>query len=1143
MTGHGASPICFYVAALWLAGPGTPPLLPQGAAQAIQGLVTDAAGVPVSGARLSVANVATGVTRSAASNDTGNYSFPLVEVGTYDITCEKPGFSSETVQGVRVDTATQVRQNFVIQPGAAAETVEASPSAVSLTTENAAVFGIVENRRLIDLPLNGRNIVSLASLTPGVQFGERTGRGDGLGGFPIPGQSFSITANGQREIHQVFSVDGVDAKNPLTHTPNYVPSIEAIEEFKIQTNAYSTENGFEGGAVVNITMKSGTNDLHGTLFEFLRNDVLDAEDYFLNFERPTGQPRAPKDRLRRNQFGALLSGPIIKSRTFWALNWESRHERAEHVQTAFFPSAALRDGDFSALAGGTVNPATGRLFRPPILVYDAFTGIPFPNNTLPRSFIHSGATAVMNRFLPPAEFRQTDPLDFTARKGVNQPIDTNQYFGRLDHIVSDGNRIFAHFAADRSSSDNHFINPNFPLFTSSQVTNVAAQWIHTFSQNWVNELRFGFNISNDTLTTLHNTDPKFDIDSLGLGEFRVALDGNRKLTRREQGVPALGFTMGERINGNGLDRMRTYQFGDHMSRIQGKHELKIGGEIYRVSLDRAAANLAQGRVTFGAAETGYDFASFLLGLPSRTETPEGEPQTLPRAGRFGVYLQDDWKTTPKLTVNLGLRFDYNGNPRDIQGLWRTLDFQSTPTLFPNSVDSSGAVKLWSQDVRFFMPRLGIAYRPTLKWVVRLGAAWFDNINPLDTWTILNLNPPKSGSLQFNSVTDLSRLLPVIGADGNVYQVRTRAYRPGLPVLTVGDLFLTSEGGGPVKRPVNLIHVKRDTKDGDVWKWNFDIQRELPSRTALTLAYVGAKGSHTGNSIDNWNDAPPSPDANFQAHRPYQQFSDPALLQFGVQTLGAIRYLDSYGNSFYHALQVKLDKQYSRGLGFGLSYTFSKAYGDGENGGQEGAQFQDARNNRRASRGRFRFDQTHNLVAHYLWELPGAGLRGPLKLALGGWQSNAILSIRSGFPFTVTESASDLNVGTGPARPDRIADGRLDNPTRQSWFDPNAFRRATCNIPNRPDLCHYGNSGYNIFSGPSQRNVDFSMFKNFALRERFKLQFRSEFFNAFNTPFFGDANGISFTTNDSTVPDGARMGEIRSLRTPMRIIQFGLKLFF
>jgi hypothetical protein len=357
---------------------------------------------------------------------------------------------------------------------------------------------------------------------------------------------------------------------------------------------------------------------------------------------------------------------------------------------------------------------------------------------------------------------------------------------------------------------------------------------------------------------------------------------------------------------------------------------------------------------------------------------------------------------------------------------------------------------------------------------------------------------------------------------------------------MNDPFLTQGGGTAVSRPVNLTHIKPDTKDGDVWKWSFDIQRELPFDIAATVGYVGSKGSHTGNSIGNYNQAvSPSPDTNTQARRPFQQFYDPAMPQLGIQTLANVRYLDSYGNSFYHGLQTKLDKRFARGVSFGLAYTYSKAHGDGENGGQEGVSFQDPRD-RLGSRGRFRFDQTHNFVAHYVWELPGQSLSGPLKHIIGGWQSNGIISIRSGFPFTVT--GGNLNDGS-PTRPDRIADGELENPTRALWFDPLAFRRVTCNIPSRLDLCHYGSAGYNILESPGQRNLDFSLFKNFQVTERFKLQFRSEFFNALNTPYFGQPNNIGFATNNSIIPDGARQGEVRSLRNPMRIIQFGLKLFF
>src|SRR5262249_22063393 len=274
-------------------------------------------------AKVTMTSHATGVSATVQTNDTGNYTFPLVPVGDYDVKVEMQGFKSEAARGLRVETAAQLRQNFQLQIGSISETVEVAASAVLLDTENATVGGVIENKRITELPLNGRNVVSLAVLVPGVQFGDRTGRGDGLAGFPIPGQGFSVSANGQREIHQVVSLDGVDAKDPRIHITNFVPSIEAIEEFKIQTNAYSAEYGFGGGAVTSITMKSGTNDYHGTVFEFLRNEALDAENYFLNFELAPGTARKPKDKFRRNQFGAVVSGPLIKNKTFWSFNWES----------------------------------------------------------------------------------------------------------------------------------------------------------------------------------------------------------------------------------------------------------------------------------------------------------------------------------------------------------------------------------------------------------------------------------------------------------------------------------------------------------------------------------------------------------------------------------------------------------------------------------------------------------------------------------------------------------------------------------------------------------------------------------------------------------------------------------------------------
>ena len=328
----------------------------------------------------------------------------------------------------------------------------------------------------------------------------------------------------------------------------------------------------------------------------------------------------------------------------------------------------------------------------------------------------------------------------------------------------------------------------------------------------------------------------------------------------------------------------------------------------------------------------------------------------------------------------------------------------------------------------------------------------------------------------------------------------------------------------------------------MWKWSFDLQRELPWNTAVTVAYVGSKGSHVANGIPDWNQVEPSLDTNAQARRPYQRFYDPALPELGIQALARVRYLDSYGNSFHHGLQAKVNKRHSSGLSFGLSYTFSKSHGDGEGGGNEGGFYQNPRMDRNDERGRYRFDQRHNMVVHYVWELPGANLPGAWKHIFGNWQSNGVLSLRSGFPFSLRQAPNSLN-GPSFERPDRIRHGALSDASRELWFDTSAFTRVTCRVAGREDLCRLGNSGVNILDSPGQRNLDFSLYKNIPISERFKLQFRSEFFNAFNTPYFGQPNGISFSSTDSLVPDGSRDGETRSLRTPMRIIQFGLKLFF
>jgi hypothetical protein len=458
-----------------------------------------------------------------------------------------------------------------------------------------------------------------------------------------------------------------------------------------------------------------------------------------------------------------------------------------------------------------------------------------------------------------------------------------------------------------------------------------------------------------------------------------------------------------------------------------------------------------------------------------------------------------------------------------------------PTLYPIPRSPEAKGKIWDQPPGYNQPRLGIAYRPASKWVIRTGAGRYASPEHFVQISTAVLEPPVAGSYNFNAVTD-----PVSGG-------ATRIFRSGSQILTLDSPFGTNITLGPQ----GLRMIQPDRKDRDVWQWNFNVERELPWQVLLDVGYVGSKTTHSANSVDNINAPSPSPDSNFQARRQYPYFYDPATPNLGIQQLGAIGEFDASSNQHYHALQTRVNRRFANGLALAFSYTYSKASGDGEDGGNEGAGRQVA-NNRAGSRGPSLFKMTHNAVINFVWEIPfGRKLHGAPGFLLKGWQTNGIVSLRTGFPFTPLGNPSDLNTGadgTGmsgatPIRPDRLQDGRLSDPTRQLWFNPQAFQRVTCNIPGRLDLCHYGNAGRNILVSPGQRNLDGSIFKNFAVTERVKTQFRAEMFNAFNTPYFGQPNASLFVSNTAITPDAPQAGQITSLRGSMGIIQFGLKVYF
>ncbi len=1140
-----------FIAVLLLA---TSLLTAQTTSTEITGTVVDPTGAVIGGARITLQHVDTGQSRTTRTSNTGDYSFPLIEIGNYTISAEMSGFQKQEKTGIRLSLQQKLRIDFSLRVGDTVERIEVVASSVQLKTEDASVGQVIDNKRVVELPLNGRNIATLAVLTPGVQFGLRQGL-DGSAGSPIPGRSVALTANGQRENNQQISLDGVTAANSRVNVMIFTPSIDAIEEFKVQTSSYSAEYGQNNGAIVQIALKAGTNRFHGTFFEFLRHDKLAARDYFLNFQLPAGARQSEKNRLRRNQFGAFLSGPVLipklyngKDRTFWSFNFDGNRQQIETVREGYFFPEEFRRGDFSALLTPLIRD--GRPIRAPIIVHDPLTGEPFRNaagqisNILPASRINRNAQNYINQFMPLPHFRADDILENNVRAPVANTTNSDQFFFRIDHTFSAKDKVFFRFARDRSTIATGDLNPNFVVTGAAPSLNLAFQHIHLLSDRTLNEFRFGTNWADWDFAN-PRTGTNFDLNSLGIGRYSVITDNNRPLKGDEIGLPNTGVLPGDRDTaGSSFNSDRIWQFANNISHTRGSHSLKAGFELRRARVAIRASNNPRG--VLSCCPGGYNLAGFLQGYINGSTSPEGKPLRIPQNYRMSAYLMDNWKVTRRLTMNIGMRWDYFTIPTDPDGVLRSLrldilsqaaDGRQLPTLIP--APGTADFKLANDDNRYFMPRIGLAFRATDKWVIRSGFGWFANAQQLDNYQILGRQPPYGAALNYNQVTDVAQVIPY-QYGGQNYNIQTRRIRAGTPVLSLDNTFPAGSGSSPAR--TNLIALIPDNKNSSHWQWSLDLQRALPFDTFLTVSYIGSKTSNLDNNISNFNSPDPASNTDINARRPWQAYVSQGEGN-RAQGLGEIRYLDSYANGNYHGLQTSVEKRYSKGLVAGLSYTYSKSLGEGyeRNGGFT---YQDPRN-RRADRMRYPFDVTHNAVLHYVYEMPFLNhFKGVAGAFLAGWQTNGIMTFRTGFPFNV--AGGNLNTG-GPTRPDRFEDGRLfDNATRARWYDPTAFRRTDCNIPNRADLCHYGNSAQAPLVTPGQRVIDLSLYKNWAmpfLGETGRLQFRAEFFNSLNTPQFGEPAGISFASLDSIIPDGPRMADIRSLRLPMRVIQFGLKLYF
>ncbi|HMI50912.1 MAG TPA: TonB-dependent receptor [Candidatus Saccharimonadales bacterium] len=1035
---------------------------------AVLGTVTDPGGAAISGATVVITQPSTGFSRTVTTGEGGIFEVRYLVPGEYVVDVHINGFKAERRTGIEIQLGQQARLDISLKVGDVSETVEVASGVPLLQTENATIAGVVDSERIESLPINGRRFDDLAVLTPGVTVYNPDLHSSSTDGSEIGG-------NGARLVWGQVNVDGITMVNNRHNYVNLYPSLDAIEEFKVQTGNYSAEYGGNAGTNVNIQIKSGTNKLHGDVFEFFRNEALDARNYFL----PAPQP---KNELRQNQFGATLGGAIWKDKTFFFGSYEGIRSIADSPSTGIVLTEGQRNGDFSYL----LNPPAG---QDPIQLIDPKTGAPIPGNIIPQSSISAVAQNIVNTYMPLPNIVGADTPNSTNYAGSSRGnLTVHQGIVRIDQYFSPKDQLFAHYIYAHRDFPLTEINPNFKFTGTYPMHNFQAQYVHTFSPNLINEVRAGFDLENVAQLGSHtNTD--FTIESLGIMGMKVNGPNGRPLRKDEEGFPLLEISgyigMGDDFAASNLDNSKTYQVVDNVTLIKGKHSFKVGGDIRRLLDDATTNNWPFGNLNFTGDLSGDAAADYMLGVPRTVLTPEGVPITKARQWRFAFYGQDDWKVTPKLTLNLGLRYDLFLPPKDINHVTHTLDF-SDPA---NPVFIDAPDPLWQVSHKNFSPRVGFAYSMTPTVVVRGGYGMFYFGGQFDHINILQLNPPTAGSLTItNQVGDLTTIDDPMPASAN-------------PTDTINAVTLPPGGTHPNTYAQN---------------WNLQVSKQFGSRDVFEVGYVGSKGTHVDTSFKNWNQPDPGP-GDIQDRRPY-----PTLSRIRMQSYGS--------NTMYHSLQARFEHRLSKQLNLTAAYTYSHLIDDSGNTTNDGGcQCQNPRDIT-PERASSLFDQRHLLVIGYVWDIPlGREWKGVAGAVASGWSFQGIVTMASGNPFDILESSDTQNNDGLWERPLLVPGQNISvsNKTPDHWFNTDAFA---------PSIFVYGDSPRNPVVGPGKHTFDLSLGKTFHMpySENHSLQFRAEFFNAFNTP--------QFANPDQFLGDGD-FGKVTSTSSHNRELQFGLKYRF
>jgi hypothetical protein len=1086
------------------------PLAAQSNKGEIVGTVRDAQGGLAPGVTVTVTSTDTGLARSATTSENGAFRFPALQAGIYSLTAEKSGFSTSKVERIEVLVDEVRTVDVTISVAAVAQTVTVQGDVTLTDTETAHLGGVIQEQQVTQLPLNGRNFAQLALLNAGVAAsgaggGQQGGEG-GISGF---------SSNGQRSTSNNFMVDGIDNNDYEGGSVAQLPSIDSIQEFQVQTNNFAAEYGRNSGSIVNLITKSGTNQFHGSLYEFLRNDAVDARNFFAD-------PAFPEPELRLNQFGGTFGGPIKRDKTFFFGNYEGFRQIAGITSLTNVPTDAERGGLFFNPTSGqtqqvTVNPVSAQLFK----------------------------------LFPEPDTNQAGG-NFVASPNLTNS--TNQYMLKIDHHLTNGilsgrfsytgATVFYPFQPGQGVT----AIPGYGVSTtaSTDLASLAYTWF--ISPSTLNEFRFGytrvtgfvFNQAGPQAATYGFNTGWAPGSKLNLGNIpNITFSGG--FVSGVESISNLGGT----INNPSGNWENTLQFVDNFSHVTPRHEWKYGVDVRNIRDNRLYDLSFSGQIVFSGSENMQGIPNplvdFAEGLPSGSLHFIGDSARGFRTTSYDFFAQDSYKMRPNLTLSYGLRYEYNTVLRDATDratTWRADRFSQFLSPSANQADlavleKSGIVTqgqaggIYEPDFKNLAPRIGLAWSlgARQETVIRTGyGIFYDTIFGNIPGNVM-LNPP--------FLPDFFDSAPAIGWPNS--------FAPsGFPVLTI--------------TPANFATPYSQA-------WNLDIQHELPAKMLLDVAYVGTTGTHlprfrqidqayiTQSQINTLTPdvitrmellGIPAPAAQFLSQHINMM---PSIVRGPYFGFAQIFEAEDSMSSNYNSLQVKLDKRPTHGLGFGVAYTFSKSidgasdfFGSGANGTTI---FPQNNYDTAAEKGLSDFDIRHRFVGNAIYDIPSLQhlwSAMPSRLA-DGWQLSGIITEQTGQPFSVLMGVDDSSTGLGDDRPNVISNPNVGPHTVAKWFNTAAF------IPNAE--LTFGDAGRNIVTGPGFNNIDFALMKQTKITESVGLQFRAEFFNIFNHPNFALPNSVFSSPSFGALfetPDVAQNNVGLGSGGP-RLIQFGLKLSF